>query len=227
MADQLKISKAQLNRKIQNQMSLSPGRLILYYKMELAKHILDRNVSSIEETALQCGFSGIANFSRKFKQEFGLSPSAYRENSLITGFKPDDWKIPLNDACFNKLIQLKSEYKWLTKLLVILIDNLDNEAFSIEILSGKLFMSPSNLNRKVKSLFGFPTIRLVRDIRLQYGTELIALQDKSVSEAASLAGFFDIAHFSRYFKQTFNCSPGKYRTKIVLFPFIDLLKKEL
>lgn len=208
-------------------MSFSPGKLILYYKMELAKHILNANKLSIEETALYCGFSGATNFSRKFKQEFGLSPLAYRENGLITGFKPDDWKIPLTKECFNKLIQLKSEYIWLAKLLVIIIDNLDNEAFSIEILSNKLFMSSSNLNRKVKSLFGFPVMRLLRDIRLQYATEILVLQKKSITEAASLAGFFDTAHFSRVFKQSFDCPPSKYKETIILLPFVDLLRKQL
>ncbi|MBF4492999.1 helix-turn-helix domain-containing protein [Flavobacterium sp. MR2016-29] len=212
---------------MQNQMSFSPGKLILYYKMELAKHILNLNKYSIEETAVYCGFSGVANFSRKFKQEFGLSPSAYRENGLITGFKPEDWKIPLSNECFNKLIQLISEYKWLAKLLVIIIDNLDNEAFSIEILSNKLFMSPSNLNRKAKALFGFPAIRLLRDIRLQYAAELLMLEKKSITEAASLAGFFDISHLSRVFKQNFNCSPSKYKDYNNVFPFVDLLRKEL
>lgn len=227
LADRLKISKVQLNRKIQNQMSFSPAKLILYYKMELAKRILEANKYSIEETALYCGFSGVTNFSRKFKQEFGLSPSAYRENGLIIGFKPNDWKIPLNNQCFNKLIQLKSEYKWLAKLLVIVIDNLDNEAFCIEMLSNRLFMSSSNLNRKVKSLFGFPAIRLLRDIRLQFATELLVLQNKSVTEAGSLAGFFDIAHLSRVFKQNFKCPPSKYKDSNSLFPFVDLLRKEL
>lgn len=212
---------------MQNQMSFSPGKLILHYKMELAKHILDINMYSIEETALYCGFSGVASFSRKFKQEFGISPSEYRENALTTGFRLNDWKIPLDEASFNKLILLKNENKWLAKLLVIVFSNLDNESFSIEMLSSKLFMSSPNLNRKVKSLFGFPTIHLLRDIRLQYAAELIILQNKSVTEAASLAGFFDIAHFSRYFKQTLGCSPSMYRVGIFFFPFVDLLKKEL
>jgi AraC-like DNA-binding protein len=221
------MSKAQLNRNLQNQIQFSPGKLILHYKMELAKHVLDLNKFSIEETALHCGFSGVANFSRKFKQEFGLSPSEYREKSLIIVFKPNDWKIPLDNKSLDKLIQLKDKNKWLGKLLVVIINNLDNELFSIEMLSSELFMSSSNLNRKVKSLFGCPTTCLLRDIRLQYAAELIVLQNKSVTEAGSLAGFFDIAHFSRVFKQNFLCSPSKYKADNFFYPFVDMLKNEL
>lgn len=212
---------------MKKEMSFSPRKLILHYKMDLAKYILNQNKYSIEETAFYCGFSGVTHFSRKFKQEFGLSPSTYRKNVLAVVFQSNDWRIPLSKQCFNKLIQLKSEYIWLGKLLIIVIDNLDNEAFSIEILSNKLFMSSSNLNRKVKSLFGFPVVRLLRDIRLQYATELLILQNKSITESASLAGFFNIAHFSRVFKQNFGFPPSRYRDTITLFPFVDLLKNQL
>ncbi|QLC67379.1 AraC family transcriptional regulator [Flavobacterium sp. LPB0248] len=211
---------------MKKEMSFSPKKLILHYKMDLAKHILSQNRYSIEETAFYCGFSGVTHFSRKFKQEFGISPLAYRKNGLMIVFNPHDWEIPLNDECFNKLIQLKDENKWFAKLLITIIDNLDNEAFSIEMLSDKLFMSSSNLNRKVKSLFEFSPVRLLRDIRLQYATELIVLQNKSITEAAFLAGFFDVAHLSRVFKKNFNCSPSKYESRTTLFPFINLLKKE-
>jgi AraC-like DNA-binding protein len=114
----------------------------------------------------------------------------------------------------------------LAKLFVIVIDNLDNDLFSIEELSRKLFMSPSNLNRKVKCLFGFSTLRLVRDLRLQHAAELLSTQNKSVTEAASLAGFFDAAHLSRYFKQTFGCPASDYRNINVCFSCIDKLKEE-
>nr|WP_255515572.1 helix-turn-helix transcriptional regulator [Flavobacterium sp. ZT3R18] len=99
--------------------------------------------------------------------------------------------------------------------------------FSIEELASKLFISSSNLNRKVQHLFGFSTARLVRDLRLQHAAELLSTQNKSVTEAASLAGFFDVAHLSRYFKQNFGCSPGEYRNVSVFFSCIDKLKEEV
>ena len=195
--------------------------------MELAKQYLISNLYSIEEIAHYCGFSTIGNFSRKFKQEFGINPIRFRHNSLSPGFKSNDWKIPLDINSFNKLIRLKTENKWVVKILFIIINNLDKELFSIEILAQKLFMSSTTLNRKVKSLFGFPTARLLRDIRLQYGTELIVLHKKSVTEAASMAGFSDVAHFSHCFKENFGCSPKNYSAPSTFFPFIDFIRKEL
>ena len=206
-------------------MSLSPARLILHYRMQLAKEYLTTNTYTIEEVALSSGFGGIAHFSRKFKYEFKCSPSAYRENESDLGFN-NEWKVPLNDLCFDKLMRLQKENSWLKKMLTIMIDNLDNERFTMELLADRLFMSPSTLNRKVKTVFGFSTMHLLRDIKLQYAIELIVIQKKSITEAAFFAGFFDIAHFSRVFKQSFDCAPGQYSTNVALFPFVDLLRKQ-
>lgn len=219
----MQISKAQLSRKL-HQIGYSPGKLILHHRMELAKQMLGLSPHSIEEIAHQCGFSGLTGFSRKFKQEFGNSPSEYRKKVLDETTELWSWKIPLSENYFNQLLQLKNKNIWLAKLLTIIIDNLDNESFSIEELAKKLFVSSSNLNRKVQSLLGFSTARLVRDLRLQYAAELLSKENKSVTEAASLAGFFDAAHLSRYFKQNFGCSPAAYRNTTLHFPCIDLLK---
>lgn len=223
LAEQLKITKIQLSRKL-HQIGYSPGKLILHHRMELAKQMLGSGSHSIEEIANQCGFNGLTSFSRTFKQQFGSSPSEYRKKTLDEESERLSWKIPLSKNYFNELLRLKNKNKWLAKLLTIVIDNLDNESFSIEELANNLFVSSSNLNRKVQHLFGFSTARLVRDLRLQHAAELLSTEKKSVTEAASLAGFFDAAHLSRYFKQNFGCSPGAYRNTTLHFPCIGLLK---
>ncbi|MFT5891965.1 MAG: AraC-like DNA-binding protein [Dokdonia sp.] len=209
-----------------HQTGYSPSKLILHYRMELAKQSLGSSQYSITEIAHQCGFSRPGIFSRKFKQEFGSPPSEYRKKILNEQPESYHWKIPLNERSLSKLLHIRNKNKWLEKMFVIVIDNLDNELFSLELLSRELFMSSSNLNRKVKYLFGLSTMKLVRDIRLQQASELLSLQNKSVTEVASLTGFFDVAHLSRYFKQTFGCSPSEYRNTSVCFSCIDRLLKE-
>jgi len=193
--------------------------------MEYAKEMLDYSSHSIEEIANRCGFNGLSSFSRTFKQEFNNSPSEYRKKKVDETTESWSWKIPFNENCFDQLLLLKKKHVWLAKLFIIVIDNLDNELFSIEELANKLFVSSSNLNRKVQGLLGFSTARLVRDLRLQYAAQLLSTENKSVTEAASLAGFFDAAHLSRYFKQNFGCSPGEYRDVNIFSPDIDKLKQ--
>ncbi len=210
---------------MKSQTGYPPGKLILHHRMELAKQLLHKGLHPVNEIAQQCGFSSLDGFSRTFRQEFGNSPTAYRDSTA--GELPAllSWKLPLNEQYFEQLIQLRNKNAWLANLLVIVVNNLDNELFTVEELSGLLFMSSSNLNRKVQRLFGFSTVKLVRDIRLQHAAELLTVQKKTVNEAAMLAGFFDAAHLSRYFKQAFGCPPGNYRNIINFFSCINKLNQ--
>ncbi|MFY0629705.1 MAG: helix-turn-helix domain-containing protein [Flavobacteriaceae bacterium] len=192
--------------------------------MESAKKMLALNSYSISSVANLAGFSGLVSFSRKFKQDFGCSPSEYRKKIVAKRPKLQAWKIPINEIYLSRLICLKNEVKWLRKLFIIVIENFGNETFSIEELSKMLFMNASNLNRKIQYLLQVSTLKLVRDLRLQYAAELLAKQNRSVNEVAFLAGFFDAAHLSRYFKKTFGCSPAKYRDINVCFFILDKLK---
>ena len=194
--------------------------------MELATELLELSSSPIEEIAYQCGFGGMSSFSRKFKQEFGSSPSQFRKSVLKEQFKILTWKIPLDEALFKQLIGLKNKHIWLAKFFSNTIDSFDNELFTIEKLANSLFMSSSTLNRKVKFLFGVTTIILVLDLRLQYAAEILAGQNKTVTETAFLAGFFDSAHLTRYFKQAFGCSPGEYKGMNMSFLLIEKLKMQ-
>nr|WP_299161944.1 helix-turn-helix transcriptional regulator [uncultured Tenacibaculum sp.] len=95
----------------------------------------------------------------------------------------------------------------------------------MEDLSKQLFMSSSNLNRKVKKLFGFSTLKLIRDLRLQYAAELLNIHNMSVTEVSYSTGFYDAAHLSRYFKKTFGCSPGEYKNITPIYSYIKKLKE--
>ena len=48
-------------------------------RMERAQWLLHASQMQVREIAEQCGFSGISSFSQCFRQQFGLSPLAYRQ----------------------------------------------------------------------------------------------------------------------------------------------------
>lgn len=192
--------------------------------MELAMELLELSSHSIIEIAHQCGFSSLPSFSRKFKQEFGSSPTQFRRNILNEKFKILTWRIPIDQVLFKQLIDLKNRHIWLAKFFTNTIDNFPNELFTIEKLSNTLLMSSSTLNRRINFLFGIPTIKLILDLKLQYAAEILAGQNKTVTETAFLTGFFDAAHLTRYFKEAFGCSPGAYKTNAIVFLLIDKLR---
>lgn len=63
----------------------------------------------------------------------------------------------------------------------------------------------------LKQITGMPLHRYVLHLRLMHAVELIENTDMTVSEIADASGFFDVAHFSSYFKKHFGITPSKYR----------------
>lgn len=174
LADQLQLSKAQLNRKIKKHTGSSLGKLILYYRMELAIELLGSSRHSIEEIAYKCGFSGTPNFSRKFKQEFNASPSVFRKKLLSSDLELNRWKVPLDEEGIIQLIDLSRKHYWLNQLLAIIINN-GNNKITVSNLSKLLFMDSSTLNSKVNDLLGMSAKRLVLDLELDFAAKMLKI----------------------------------------------------
>ena len=79
MAEAANISPEHFSRKFKAAFNISPKRYILQKRISLAKQKLLIANANIEQIAEQCGFCDIYYFSRVFKQELGLTPSAFRK----------------------------------------------------------------------------------------------------------------------------------------------------
>ncbi len=100
---------------------------------------------------------------------------------------------------------------FLLKIESIILDNLDDDEFSIDHLAKSLYLSRSQVHRKIKALTGLSTSIYVRMIRLNKAKELLSYGDKTVSEVAYITGFKSPIYFSQVFKETFKVSPTEYR----------------
>lgn len=72
------MSLSAFKRKFKEVFDESPGRYIKSKRLEKAADLLKIKDYSISEVAYQCAFNDIAAFSTSFKQEFGKSPSDFR-----------------------------------------------------------------------------------------------------------------------------------------------------
>lgn len=68
-------SERQLQRKLKNVTHKAPSQLISSVRMHRAKELLIQQNRNVSEVAFQIGFSSPSYFSKKFKMEFGVSPS--------------------------------------------------------------------------------------------------------------------------------------------------------
>ena len=110
-----------------------------------------------------------------------------------------------------KIETVTKEDIFLKKIESILLENLEDENFSSEELACQLFLSRSQVHRKIKALTGMSTSIYIRFIRLQKAKELLASNDLSISEIAYQVGFKSPVYFSQVFKEMFGMSPSESR----------------
>lgn len=75
LADQLFMSRRQLQRKIGAISGHSPSGLIRTIRLQKAKEMIGRQSVGVSEACFACGFKNVSHFSALFKAEFGMLPS--------------------------------------------------------------------------------------------------------------------------------------------------------
>ncbi len=103
---------------------------------------------------------------------------------------------------------------FIDKAIQLVNDNLQNEAFGIEIMVEHLNMSQSTLYRKIKSLTGLSLTGFIRSVKLKRAAQLILQQELKISQVSFEVGFNDYKHFRKSFQQQFGCLPSEYRAKV-------------
>ena len=82
LCNELAISDRQLQRKLKAITNKSPIKLISSVRLHRAKELLLKGEHNIAEIAYQTGFSNPSYFSKSFKKEFGITPSALQQKEL-------------------------------------------------------------------------------------------------------------------------------------------------
>jgi AraC-like DNA-binding protein len=85
-----------------------------------------------------------------------------------------------------------------------------SENIPIAHLASLCHMSETYLRRLFHSAFSVSPAVYTRNLRIKYAEELLRSGEHSVTDAATLAGFNDIAYFSRTFKKATGISPREY-----------------
>ncbi len=79
-------------------------------------------------------------------------------------------------------------------------------------LTRKMFMSRTDLHRKIKDTTGLSTTAYVRQMRLERAAKLLlTCPECSIEQIARKTGFNDSSYFTRRFKEVFGVCPATYR----------------
>lgn len=109
-------------------------------------------------------------------------------------------------------VTIKTEDAFIAKLQDVLETHYNNENFGIPELCRALFMSRSQLYRKVSALTGMPAGSYIRSFRLMKARHLLQTTSMTVSEIAFQTGFKHLSHFSIAFRKEFGENPSDLRT---------------
>lgn len=83
LCKEIAISERQLQRKLKAITNKSPIQLISSVRLHRAKELILESNNNIAEIAYQTGFSNPSYFSKSFKKEFGITPSALLQKNIF------------------------------------------------------------------------------------------------------------------------------------------------
>lgn len=93
-------------------------------------------------------------------------------------------------------------------------ENYTTENISIAKISEMCGITPEYFRSLFKNAFGCSPVKYINELKITRAKDILDTGLYSVSDAATLSGFSDPAHFSRKFKESVGISPSKYRIKL-------------
>ncbi|MDO5783766.1 MAG: AraC family transcriptional regulator [Eubacteriales bacterium] len=92
VAERLGITAAYLTRLFSKNVGMPPGRFLRLQKIACAKKLLTQPDMTVSLTAQLVGFTDVHYFSRVFRKETGMLPSAYRQSHAADPSEDEDIK---------------------------------------------------------------------------------------------------------------------------------------
>lgn len=86
-------------------------------------------------------------------------------------------------------------------------ENISESELSVEVLASKVFLSRSQLYRKIKTLTGVSVNEFIRNVRLEKAKELIELGNDNITEISFKVGFSSPSYFTKCYKEKYGYLP--------------------
>ena len=86
-------------------------------------------------------------------------------------------------------------------------ENISETELSVEELASKVFLSRSQLYRKIKTLTGVSVNEFIRNVRLEKAKELIELGNDNITEISYKVGFSSPSYFTKCYKDKYGFLP--------------------
>ncbi|MBK5720331.1 response regulator [Dysgonomonas sp. Marseille-P4677] len=97
--------------------------------------------------------------------------------------------------------------QFVKKAIEVVHANMDNPKFGKDDFANEMYVSPSLLYKKIKTLTNQSPVDFIKGIRLNHALELLQTRKYSVTEVSVFCGFSSVGYFSTAFKKHFDKSP--------------------
>ncbi|MGC9343302.1 MAG: helix-turn-helix domain-containing protein, partial [Bacteroidales bacterium] len=105
---------------------------------------------------------------------------------------------------------IRKEDQFMKKLNKIILENLGDESFNIQVLCNEMCMSKSQLYRKFNALTNLSAAKYIRTLRMQKAKELLQTTSMNITEVGYEVGMKSVSGFSKLFKEEFGYNPTDF-----------------
>ena len=114
------------------------------------------------------------------------------------------------DTITNESFVNTIDKEFLSKVIQLVDEHLEDPEFGVEKLARKVAMSPPILYKKIKAITDMSVNEFVKSLRLKKAAQLLQQTSVTVYEVALNVGYKDPKYFSREFKKQFGKTPSEY-----------------
>lgn len=108
----------------------------------------------------------------------------------------------------------QSDIAFMQKVRASILQHLEEETFGVEELAEAIFLSRTQLFRKVKALTGRSVATYIHQVRIERVKDLLSSSDLTVSEIAFRTGFSDPSYLRRIFLKETGETLVAYRDRV-------------
>jgi DNA-binding response OmpR family regulator len=112
-----------------------------------------------------------------------------------------------------RLVENKEEDVFVKRIRKLVEENISDANFTVEKLCKLVFISHSQLHRKLEATTGLSPNKFIRLLRLTKAKTLLMDPSNSIAAVADNCGFNDPGYFTRVFKQDCGLTPQDWRVR--------------
>jgi len=105
------------------------------------------------------------------------------------------------------------DLEFVTRIIDLIDNNLDNEKLCVTLLSRELYLSPSQVYRKISALTSYTVVELIRLVKLDRAKKMLEANTTNVSGVANRIAY-SASHFTRVFTKQYGISPKEVLVSI-------------